>query len=163
MSHDRFHIFKLELDRRSVVTFGAEVERERRTAIEDLLVENRFAPVGDPGGPYGLRLSIEDNRLILDVAREDGNHVSAIRVPIAPFRTVVRDYFTVCESYAVALRQASPSRIEALDMGRRAVHDDGATQLRERLAGEVEVDFATARRLFTLLCVMHIRGPEAQG
>ncbi len=135
-----------------------EVEHERAVAIFDLLEDNRFALVdGDPG-PYHLHLRVVDNRLILDVRTRRGRRLEEVALPLAPMRRLIKDYFTVCESYFEAIKTAPPSRIEAIDMGRRGLHDEGSELLRRRLASRIEIDFDTARRLFTLICVLHIRG-----
>jgi uncharacterized protein (UPF0262 family) len=151
-------IAKITLDERTVVRRKADIEHERAVAIFDLLEENSFAPAGDVAGPFHLHLGIEENRLVLDIRAADETPVDRVLVSLAPFRGVVKDYFLVCESYFAAIRTASPSRIEAIDMGRRALHNEGSELLRERLAERVAVDLNTARRLFTLLCVLHIRG-----
>jgi uncharacterized protein (UPF0262 family) len=151
-------ISKVSLDERTVVRRSAEVEHERAVAIFDLIEENTFSPTSRDGGPFSLHLSIEENRLVLDIRSEDENPVARILLALGPFRRVVKDYFTVCESYYAAIKTATPSQIEAIDMGRRGLHDEGAELLRERLAGKVEMDGNTARRLFTLICVLHIRG-----
>jgi uncharacterized protein (UPF0262 family) len=151
-------IANVSLDERTVVRRSAEVEHERAVAIFDLIEENSFAPAGSDGGPYDLHLSIEEGRLVLDVRTEVGGLVGKIMLALGPFRRVVKDYFTVCESYYAAIKTASPSKIEAIDMGRRGLHNEGAVLLKERLAGKIEMDENTARRLFTLLCVLHIRG-----
>lgn len=151
-------ISKVSLDERTVVRRSAEVEHERAVAIFDLIEENSFSPAGCDGGPFSLHLSIEENRLVLDIRTEGENPVGRILLALGPFRRVVKDYFTVCESYYAAIRTATPSQIEAIDMGRRGLHDEGAELLRERLAGKIEMDGNTARRLFTLICVLHIRG-----
>ena len=148
----------LELDEHTVLRRNADVEHERSVAIFDLLEENVFAPVGHTGGPYHLRLGSEENRLVLDIRDTADAPVERVVMPIAPFRGIVRDYFMICESYYAAIRQSSPSQIEAIDMGRRGLHNEGSELLRERLADKIELDFDTARRLFTLLCVLHIRG-----
>jgi uncharacterized protein (UPF0262 family) len=148
----------IALDEHTVVRRSAEVEHERAVAIYDLLEENYFSPAGDFPGPYSLHLSIEENRLKLDIRSEAEQPMTAISLSLTPFRRLVKDYFTVCETYFEAIRTASPSRIEAIDMGRRALHNEGSELLRERLDGKVEMDLGTARRLFTLICVLHIRG-----
>jgi uncharacterized protein (UPF0262 family) len=158
MSDARFKIARIDLDERSVGRRGADVEHERAVAIFDLLESNRFEPVGDRGGPYHLRLGLEESRLVFEVSREDGEEVGRVRLPLAAFRSTIRDYFTVCESYYEAIKHATPQRIETLDMGRRALHDEGSALLRERLKGRLAIDHDTARRLFTLLCVLHVRG-----
>ena len=130
---------------------------ERRSAIRDLLAENRFAPAGRPG-TYSLRLSMAENRLVLDVADGEGTPVVRHILSVTPLRRVVRDYFIVCESYYEAIRNGAPARIEAIDMGRRGIHNEGAEVLAARLAGKIELDFETARRLFTLVCALRWRG-----
>jgi len=158
MSQARHRIAKVTLDERTVVRRNPDVEHERAVAIFDLLEENSFAPVEIGGGPYHLHLCIEEDRLVFDLRSARGKALGKVALALAPFRRIVKDYFTVCESYYAAIRTASPSRIEAIDMGRRGLHDEGSALLRERLAGKVEIDHNTARRLFTLLCVLHIRG-----
>lgn len=152
------HIVNITLDERSVVRRNPDVEHERAVAIYDLLEENHFAPVGDYEGPYSLHLAIEENRLLFDIRTEAETRLGTVTLPLSPFRRVIRDYFTICESYFEAIKTASPSRIEAIDMGRRGLHNEGSELLRERLSEKVAVDFDTARRLFTLICVLHIRG-----
>lgn len=155
----RQRIVDVELDTSGIVRWNREIDHERQVAVYDLLEENRFAPVGDQAGPYALRLAVEENRLVFDIRRAgDGAPLGRVMLPLAGFRRVVKDYFTVCENYFAAIRNAPPSRIEALDMGRRALHDEGSELLRGRLAGKIDLDFDTARRLFTLLCVLHLRG-----
>ena len=158
MSDKSNRIDEITLDERTVVRRNADIEHERAVAIFDLLEENSFAPVSRVPGPYHVHLGIEENRLALDIRDKGGTSLERVMLPLAPFRGIVKDYFLVCESYYNAIRSASPSRIEAIDMGRRALHDEGSELLRERLADRVAVDFGTARRLFTLLCVLHIRG-----
>ena len=158
MSESPHRIVKIDLDERSVVRRNPDIEHERAVAIFDLLEENRFAPKDLVPGPYHLRLGIEDNRLVLDIRDQSDVSLSRIQLALSSFRTVVKDYFTVCESYFSAIKRASPTQIEALDMGRRALHNEGSELLRERLDGRVELDLNTARRLFTLICVLHIRG-----
>jgi uncharacterized protein (UPF0262 family) len=158
MNKPRHRIAKITLDERSVVRRSPDVEHERAVAIFDLLEDNDFTPVEIPGGPYHVHLAIEEDRLVFEIRSARGKSLGKIALALAPFRRIVKDYFTVCESYYAAIRTASPSRIEAIDMGRRALHDEGSVLLKERLAGKVEIDHNTARRLFTLLCVLHIRG-----
>lgn len=154
---DRRRIVNLILDERSVIRRSADVEHERKVAIFDLIEQNLFAPVGHDGGPYNLHLGIEENRLVFDIRDENDRALGKVMLALSPFRRIVKDYFQICESYYQAIKTASPSRIEAIDMGRRGVHDAGSTLLRERLGGKIEIDFGTARRLFTLICVLHIR------
>jgi uncharacterized protein (UPF0262 family) len=146
------------LDEKSVVKRSPEVEQEREVAISDLLESNLFKPKGSTAGPYRLALSVKENRLVFDIARENGQRVGRILLSLAPFRRIVKDYFLVCDSYYKAMRTAPPSQIESLDMGRRAVHNEGTELLIKRLAGKIETDFETARRLFTLICVLHLKG-----
>lgn len=136
-----------------------DVEHERAVAIYDLIEENSFQPVGDAGGgPYRLKLSQVESRLVFSVMREDSAPVITHILSLTPFRRVIKDYFLICESYYEAIRTSTPSQIEAIDMGRRGIHNEGSETLRERLAGKIDVDFDTARRLFTLICVLHWRG-----
>lgn len=151
-------LVNISLDERTVVRRSADVEHERAVAIFDLLEDNHFVLAGDQAGPYSLHLSVRDNRLLFDVRDEGEQSIETVALPLAPFRRIVKDYFTVCESYFDAIKTASPSKIEAIDMGRRGLHNEGSEILRERLNGRIELDFDTARRLFTLLCVLHIRG-----
>jgi len=154
----RLRIARVTLDERSVVRRHPDVEHERRVALLDLVEENSFALVDGRPGPYHLHLAVRENRLMLEVRDTDDGEIVRIVLALTTFRRVIRDYFMVCESYYDAIRRASPSRIEAIDMGRRALHDEGSTLLRKRLAHRVEMDHDTARRLFTLICVLHIRG-----
>lgn len=159
MSKDSpFRLASVTLDEASVVRRTREIEQEREIAIYDLLEENSFTPVGSGGGPYNLVLAIEENRLVFDIRLADDATHGKVMLSLTPFRRVVKDYFLVCESYFKAIRTQPPSQIEALDMGRRALHDEGSKLLKERLAGKIELDFDTARRLFTLLCVLHLKG-----
>ena len=154
----RYRIADISLDERTVGRRSAQVEHERAVAIYDLLEDNYFEPVGCVPGPYKVTLSIEDNRLIFDIGDCDGAPVTRLPLPILPFRRIVKEYFLICESYFDAIKHAPPSRIEAIDMGRRGLHNEGSDLLRERLDGKIGLDHNTARRLFTLLCVLHIRG-----
>ncbi len=136
-----------------------EIEHERAVAIFDLIEENSFIPVGDTGdGPYRLKLSLVEKRLVFDIFREDGKWVTTHILSLTPFRKIVKDYYMVCDSYYEAIRSATPTKIEAIDMGRRGLHNDGSNTLRERLHGKIDIDFKTARRLFTLLCVLYWKG-----
>jgi uncharacterized protein (UPF0262 family) len=146
------------LDEDSIGRSGPDVEHERAVAIYDLLEENTFSPRDHAGGPYTLHLSITGNRLCFDIRLEDGTPVVAHLLSLTPLQRLVKDYFMVCDSYYAAIRTATPDRIEALDMGRRALHDEGSKILMERLKQKVELDFGTARRLFTLICVLHWKG-----
>ena len=153
-----YRLSAITLDDASVVRRTRAIEQEREVAIYDLLEANQFELVGSAGGPYHLRLGVEENRLVFDLALEDGTSHGKIQLSLTPFRGLIKDYFLVCDSYYKAIRTAPPSQIEALDMGRRALHDEGATLLRARLAGRIECDSDTARRLFTLICVLHLKG-----
>jgi uncharacterized protein (UPF0262 family) len=153
---DTQRIVKIELDERGLVRRGPQVDHERKVAIYDLIEENTFAVAGFEG-PYQLRLGVEENRLAFDVRDAQGAELTRFALPLAPFKMIVKDYFTLCESYFAAIKTATPSRIEAIDMGRRGLHSEGADLLRERLADKVAIDVGTARRLFTLLCVLHIK------
>jgi len=155
---DRLRICDIKLDESSVVRRSPDVEHERAVAIYDLIEENYFAPAGHGGGPYRLHLSIEENRLLFDIRDEAEAPVGTVTLPLLPFRRIVKDYFAICEVYYDAIKTASPSKIEAIDMGRRGLHNEGSELLRERLDSKIEIDFDTARRLFTLICVLHIRG-----
>ena len=155
---DSARLIEISLDERKFARRNAEVEHERAIAIYDLLEENYFEPVGCGEGPYRLRLSMEDNRLIFDIRDGKDDTLGRVPLPLVPFRRIVKEYFLICESYYDAIKHAAPSRIEAIDMGRRGLHNDGSELLRERLKGKIAIDHNTARRLFTLLCVLHIRG-----
>lgn len=148
----------VELDESLARTPSPDIDHERRVAIYDLLQDNRFSVTGRGPGPYKLRLSIVDKKLVFDISRESGAPVLAIGLALSPFRRVVRDYFMLCETYNEAVRSAAPSRIETIDMARRGLHNEGTELLRERLKGKVETDFTTARRLFTLVSVLYWRG-----
>ena len=159
MSNNR-HIAKIALDERTVIRRNADIEHERKVAIFDILDQNSFVVTGfENDGPYSLHLGIEDNRLIFDVRTEDDQkELTRIPLPVISFRRIIKDYFHVCESYFDAIKSASPSKIEAIDMGRRGIHNEGSELLKERLKDKAETDFDTARRLFTLMCILHIRG-----
>jgi uncharacterized protein (UPF0262 family) len=150
-------IIAVTLDERTVLRRSADIEHERQVAIFDLLEANVFALAGRDEGPYRLHLAIEESRLVMDIRGEADEPVEKLAVGLTAFRRVIKDYFQVCESYFQAIKTASPSRIETLDMGRRGIHNEGSELLRERLKGKIEVDFDTARRLFTLICVLHLK------
>ena len=158
MAERKSRLKKVALDERSVVRRSPEVEHERAVALYDLMEENDFRPAVEHPGPYALFLRIEESRLVLDIRDERERPLSAVHLSLSPFRRIVKDYFEICESYFAAIKAASPSKIEAIDMGRRGLHNEGSELLRERLKGKVEMDLDTARRLFTLICVLHIRG-----
>jgi uncharacterized protein (UPF0262 family) len=151
-------LVKVTLDEESIGRSSREIEHERAVAIYDLLEENKFSPVGHDGGPYALRLAITGNRLVFDVRLADGAALVAHHLSLTPLRRIVKDYFMVCESYYQAIRTASPTQIEAIDMGRRALHNEASELLMQRLKGKINLDVDTARRLFTLICVLHWRG-----
>ena len=153
-------IISVELDEGSIVWRNPDVEQERRVAIFDLLEENTFTPARRPDrempeGPYRVLLAIREGRLVFDIATEGGEKAAEFHLSLGPFRQVVKDYFQICESYFDAVKRLPPSQIEAIDMARRGIHNEGAAILRERLEGKAEVDTDTARRLFTLICVLH--------
>lgn len=158
MAHDdAFRLSDVSLDE-SIGRSTPDVEHERAVAIFDLIEENSFAPVGHEGGPYKLKLSLVDAKLVFTVTLEDDSTVATHILSLTPFRRIVKDYFMICESYYDAIRSSTPSQIEAIDMGRRGIHDEGSQTLMDRLAGKITIDFSTARRLFTLVCVLHWRG-----
>lgn len=158
MSEETHRIVHIELDERTVVRRSADVEHERAVAIYDLIEANYFKPHLDGVGPYHVTLSVQENRLVFGVKDEAGTTLGELALGLVAFRRIVKDYFTVCESYFQAIKTAPPSQIEAIDMGRRGLHNEGSELLREQLKDKIELDFDTARRLFTLLCVLHIRG-----
>ena len=151
-------LVKITLDEGSIGRSSSDIEHERAVAIYDLIEDNSFAPTDHDDGPYALHLSITENRLVFDIRREDGTPVMAHLLSLTPFRRIVKDYFMICDSYYKAIRTATPSQIEAIDMGRRGLHNEGSELLQERLKEKIEVDFDTARRLFTLICVLHWKG-----
>jgi uncharacterized protein (UPF0262 family) len=146
------------LDEGSIGRNNAEVEHEREVAIFDLLERNAFALEGHDGGPYTLHLSLADNRLVFIVGDTERAPIQHVMLSLSPFRRLVKDYFLICESYYQAIKTQPASKIEAIDMGRRGIHDEGSQLLLERLKGKIAVDIATARRLFTLLCALHWKG-----
>jgi uncharacterized protein (UPF0262 family) len=154
----RQRLVAVTLDEETIGRSNPDVEHERQVAIYDLLEQNSFAPVGHNGGPYALHLSITGNRLVFDIREEDGTPVVAHLLSLTPLRRIVKDYYTICDSYYQAIRTATPDKIEAIDMGRRAIHNDGSQILMERLKDKVMMDMDTARRLFTLICVLHWKG-----
>lgn len=156
--NDTARIQEIFLDENIVVNRSPQVEHERKVAIFDLLDDNVFALADGPQGPYILHLSIEDNRLAFDVRNTRDEPVKRFNLALSPFRAIVREYLMVCDSYYKAITTSTPSQIEAIDMGRRGLHNDGADILEERLKDKAELDHNTARRLFTLICVLHIRG-----
>ena len=151
-------LVKVSLDETSIGPGNRDVEHERAIAIYDLIEDNSFAPVGHEGGPYCLKLQVAENRLIFDIRTEDEAPVVAHHLSLTPFRRMVKDYFLICESYYQAIRTQTPSQIEAIDMGRRALHNEASELLVERLKDKIAIDFDTARRLFTLITVLHWKG-----
>jgi len=156
-------ICHIEIDDTGLPAPTPEIEQERKVAIFDLLEDNSFAlPARDgrdvPPGPYRLSLAIRERRLVFDIRTGDGAAAGEIHLSLGPFRQVVKDYFQICEAYFDAVKRLPPSQIEAIDMGRRGIHNEGARVLGERLEGKAEVDDDTARRLFTLICVLHHGG-----
>ena len=154
---DTQRIANINLDKTSVISLSPQVDHERKVAIFDLLEDNCFDPVGLASGPYSLILMIEDNRLVFDVRSENDEELGKFNLPVGTFRRIVKDYFMICDSYYESIKRSSPSQIEAIDMGRRGLHNEGAEILKEKLADKVTINETTARRLFTLVCVMHIR------
>jgi uncharacterized protein (UPF0262 family) len=149
-------IIDIELDERSILRRNPDIEHERRVAIFDLLEGNRFDPVGLEG-PFRIKLRVEDNRLAIDLHDQAGAPLDTIRMGLARFRRPIRDYFAICESYFKTVRSGQPRGIEAIDMARRGLHNEAAELLQECLQNKVTMDFDTARRLFTLICVLHIK------
>jgi len=154
-------IIDVTLDERTILWRSADIEQERRIAIFDLIEENSFAPQraypDGYAGPYRIALSVPEGRLQLDIKREDDSALETLILSLAAFRRPIRDYFAICDSYFQAIRSSTPAQIETIDMARRGIHDDAARLLMERLDGKIAVDHATARRLFTLICVLHIK------
>jgi uncharacterized protein (UPF0262 family) len=155
---ERSRLVEVTLDQASIGRNNAEVEHERDVAIFDLLEKNSFALEGHDGGPYTLHLSLADNRLVFTVGDTDRAPIQHVMLSLSPFRRLVKDYFLICESYYQAIKTQPAAKIEAIDMGRRGLHDEGSQLLLERLKGKIVIDLATARRLFTLLCALHWKG-----
>lgn len=155
---DTSRLIEITLDDESLGRKSADVEHERKVAIFDLLEDNLFALAEGEEGPYILRLSIAENRLVFAVSDEKQRPITSFMLSLSPFRKLVKDYFLVCETYYEAIKTAPPSRIEALDMGRRGLHNEGSQLLMQRLEGKIETDFDTSRRLFTLICALHWKG-----
>jgi uncharacterized protein (UPF0262 family) len=151
-------VVEIRLDSGSIVRWSREVEHERQVAVFDLLERNSFALVNRFAGPYRVELSLRESNLIFAVDGPDAAARAEITLSMRPFRRLIKDYFLICESYFQAIRTASPSRIEAIDMGRRGLHDEGAEKLADALEGKIRIDRETSRRLFTLVCVLHVRG-----
>jgi uncharacterized protein (UPF0262 family) len=155
-------IIDIKLDEHSIIWRSADIEQERRIAIFDILEGNHFAPQRghDDGyrGPYRLMLSVEEGRLAFEILRENEDPLESVILGLGRFRRLIKDYFAICDSYYQAIKISTPHQIETIDMARRGIHNEGAELLKERLDGKIEVDFDTARRLFTLICVLHIKG-----
>ena len=160
MTEDRaaHRLQSIEIDEASLAAVSRDQEQERQIAIFDLVEDNYFQPEGAGGGPYDLKIALAENRLALRITTPDGGFDQIHLLSLSPFRGVIRDYFMVCESYYQAIRNATPAQIEALDMGRRGLHNEGSSLLQARLEGKVKTDLDTARRLFTLVCALHWRG-----
>lgn len=157
METGAFRLCDVVLDE-SIGRSTPDVEHERAVAIFDLIEENSFEPNGHAGGPYKLNISLVDSKLVFTIRTEDEQAVATHILSLTPFRRIIKDYFMICESYYEAIRSSTPSQIEAIDMGRRGIHNDGSQTLMDRLSGKIKVDFDTARRLFTLVCVLYWRG-----
>ncbi|MBO6782769.1 MAG: UPF0262 family protein [Alphaproteobacteria bacterium] len=162
MSGDTNRVVRVDIENPGVVRYHPDVEREIQVAIFDLIEENAFAPDAGhfdhvPDGPYALVLRAQGRQLVFEISTEAGAAVGELPLPMTPFRKTIKDYFTICESYYEAIRTASPSQIEAIDMGRRGLHNEGSEKLRELLSGKIGIDHDTARRLFTLICALHFR------
>jgi uncharacterized protein (UPF0262 family) len=152
----KFRLDAISLDEASVVQRSRAIDQEREVAIQDLLAANVFRVEGSDGGPYQLTLGVEEGRLVFDVRRGGEAH-ARILLPLAPLTRMIKDYWLICDSYYQAIRTATPQQVESLDAGRKVMHDEGATELKQRLHGRIETDFDTARRLFTLICVLQLR------
>ena len=153
-----YRLREVKLDESIGALPNADAEHERQVAIYDLIEENTFRVIDKAEGPYVLNLSIVDKRLVLEVGLAGGDVVTIIGLALSPFRRIVKDYFLMCDSYFQAIRNSTPSQIETIDMARRGLHNEGSDLLLARLEGKIETDFNTARRLFTLICVLHWRG-----
>jgi uncharacterized protein (UPF0262 family) len=156
--NSKARLIAIRLDEASIARGNPNIEHEREVAIFDILESNRFELEGRPGGPYELTLGLVEDRLVLAVAQQDAGDPFTVVLSLTPLRKLIKDYFLICESYYAAIRTAPPSRIQAIDMGRRALHDEGSRVLTERLKGKINVDADTARRLFTLICALHWKG-----
>lgn len=153
----------VHIDEDTLGASGPDAEHERRVAIFDLIEQNSFTVIGEEQGPYVLALSQVERRLVLAVRNEAGAEVHTFILSLGPFRGVIRDYFMICDSYYEAIRTSTPHQIEAIDMARRGIHNEGSELLKERLEGKIEIDFHTARRLFTLICALHAGQGRAPG
>ena len=150
-------IVDIQLDAGSIVRWSREVDHERQVAIFDLLEQNQFELVNGFEGPYCIVMSLSEANLVMSLSNDEADETTELSLSMRPFRKLIKDYFLICESYFEAIRMATPSRIEAIDMGRRGLHNEGAALLIDALDGKIKIDSETARRLFTLICVLHIR------
>lgn len=157
MADGNFRLCDVVLDK-SIGRSTPDVEHERAVAIFDLIEENSFHPAGHAGGPYRLKISLVDSKLVFAITTEAGGDVATHILSLTPFRRIIKDYFMICESYYEAIRSSTPSQIEAIDMGRRGIHNEGSQTLQDRLKDKIDFDFDTARRLFTLVCVLYWKG-----
>ena len=157
MADGNFRLCDVVLDE-SIGRSTPDVEHERAVAIFDLIEENSFHPAGHAGGPYRLKISLVDSKLVFSITTEAGGDVATHILSLTPFRRIIKDYFMICESYYEAIRSSTPSQIEAIDMGRRGIHNEGSQTLQDRLKDKIDFDFDTARRLFTLVCVLYWKG-----
>ncbi len=155
-------IIAIDLDEHTILWRSADIEQERRIAIFDLLEGNYFKPAraypDAYAGPFKLLLAVEEGRLSITISRETGDHLETLVIALGRFRRPIRDYFAICDSYFQAVKSATPAQIETIDMARRGIHNEAAELLKERLVEKIDMDFDTARRLFTLICVLHIKG-----
>ncbi len=158
VTNDKFRLFEVFLDEESFSRSSPDIEHERAAAIFDIIEKNSFRIIGHVGGPYSLRISLVENRLALKISNSCNEHIITHILSLTPFRKIIKDYFLIYESYFEAIKTSTPSQIEAIDMGRRGVHNDGSEILQERLKDKIELDFQTARRLFTLICALHWKG-----
>lgn len=154
----RSRLYEVNLDQSTIARKNPNVEHEREVAIYDLLESNEFKLIGRDEGPYRLQLSIADDRLAMKIGNEAHCEIDSHQFSLQPFKKIVKDYFLICDSYYEAIRSAPPSKIQAIDISRRTIHDEGSRLLAERLDGKIDVDFDTARRLFTLICALHWKG-----
>ncbi|MEO0411727.1 MAG: UPF0262 family protein [Pseudomonadota bacterium] len=161
MSKSDPRLIAIDLDDSTIIWRSADIEQERKIAIYDLLENNVFEPItqypNGYGGPFKVFLRVTEGRLAFDISDADDAELETIILALTPFRRLIREYFAVCDSYFKAIKTATPSQIEAIDMGRRGIHNEASEILQERLEGKITIDFQTARRLFTLVCVLHIR------
>lgn len=160
MSEDTKRLYSVVLDENSIERGTPDQEHERQVAIYDLIEENSFALAHDEGGPYALHLGLVSNRLVFDIRREQGDTIIVHVLSLTPLRKIIKDYFMICDSYYEAIRSATADRIEAIDMARRGIHNEGSAIVQERLQGKIEIDHKTARRLFTLIAALSWTGRE---